>query len=133
MMRFSPYFKMEFERDRRFYSGRLKSVKYAVAGAIKLITTEHSIMSQFIIAVFMVIAGFYFKISATEWMFQTFAIGLVLSIEGLNTALEKLCDFVHPQFDARIGFIKDIAAGAVFFAALTAITIGLIIYLPKIL
>ncbi|HEU0137616.1 MAG TPA: diacylglycerol kinase family protein [Flavobacterium sp.] len=124
---------MEFERDRRFYSGRLKSLKFAVVGAYKLLTSEHSVMSQFFIAAVMTILGFVFEISVTEWMFQVLAIGLVLSIEGLNTAVEKLCDFVHPQFDARIGFIKDIAAGAVFFAALTAIAIGMIIYLPKIL
>ena len=59
------------------------------------------------------------------------AIGLVMSIEGLNTAVEKIADFIHPNYHERIGFIKDIAAGAVFFAAMTAIAIGLIIYLPK--
>ena len=76
---------------------------------------------------------FYFNISTTEWLFQTLAIGLVLSIEGLNTAVEKVADFIHPEYHERIGFIKDIAAGAVFFAAMTAIAIGLIIYLPKFL
>ncbi|MNE58282.1 Prokaryotic diacylglycerol kinase [compost metagenome] len=53
-----------------------------------------------------------------------------MSIEGLNTAVEKIADFIHPNYHERIGFIKDIAAGAVFFAAITAIIIGLIIYLP---
>jgi diacylglycerol kinase (ATP) len=62
---------------------------------------------------------------------QTLAIGLVLGIEGLNTAVEKVADFIHPDYHERIGFIKDIAAGAVFFAALTAIAVGCIIYLPK--
>jgi len=56
-----------------------------------------------------------------------------MSIEGINTAVEKIADFIHPDFHHRIGFIKDIAAGAVFFAALTAIAIGLIIYVPKFL
>jgi diacylglycerol kinase (ATP) len=56
--------------------------------------------------------------------------GLVLSIEGLNTAVEKIADFIHPDYHERIGFIKDIAAGAVFFAALTAIAVGCIIYFP---
>jgi len=81
----------------------------------------------------MVVAGFYFEISMTEWMLQTLAIGLVLGIEGLNTAVEKIADFIHPEFHEKIGFIKDIAAGAVFFAAMTAIAIGLMIYLPKVL
>jgi diacylglycerol kinase (ATP) len=88
-------------------------------------------MVQSTLAVLVTIAGFYFNISHEEWLFQTLAIGLVLSIEGLNTAVEKVADFIHPEFHKKIGFIKDIAAGAVFFAAMTAIAIGLMIYLPK--
>ncbi|RYJ44992.1 diacylglycerol kinase family protein [Flavobacterium beibuense] len=118
-------------KDNRFITGRLKSMVYAAKGAIKLLTTEHSIMVQFSIGILVTIAGFYFEISSTEWLFQIFAIGLVISIEGLNTAVEKIADFIHPQYNERIGFIKDIAAGAVFFAALTAIAIGIIIYYPK--
>lgn len=123
---------MEFQKDNTFFSGRLKSVSYALKGAIKLITTEHSVMVQFSLGILVTIAGFYFGISKTEWLFQTLAIGLVMSIEGLNTAVEKIADFIHPNYHERIGFIKDIAAGAVFFAALTAIVIGLIIYIPLI-
>jgi diacylglycerol kinase (ATP) len=121
---------MKFQKDNSFFTGRLKSIAFAVKGAVKLITTEHSIMAQFSIAIIMTIAGFYFTISKTEWLFQIFSIGLVLSIEGLNTAVEKVADFIHPDYHERIGFIKDIAAGAVFFAALTAIIIGGMIYVP---
>jgi len=124
---------MEFQKDNTLLTGRLKSVKYAYQGALKLITTEHSVMVQFSIGIIMTIAGFYFHISSTEWLVQTMAIGMVMSIEGLNTAVEKIADFIHPNYHERIGFIKDIAAGAVFFAALTAIAIGLIIYIPKFL
>jgi diacylglycerol kinase (ATP) len=124
---------MEFQKDTTFFSGRLKSMGYAFKGAVKLITTEHSVMAQFSIGILLIFLGVYFNITKTEWLFQTLAIGLVLSIEGLNTAVEKIADFVHPNFHERIGFIKDIAAGAVFFAAMTAIAIGIIIYLPKFL
>lgn len=124
---------MEFQKDNTFFTGRLKSIAYALKGAIKLATTEHSVMVQLSIGILMVIAGFYFEISTTEWMIQTLAIGLVLGIESLNTAVEKIADFIHPQYHEKIGFIKDIAAGAVFFAALTAIIIGLLIYVPKFL
>ncbi len=124
---------MEFQKDNTFFTGRLKSLKFALKGAIKLISTEHSVMVQFSLSIALIIAGFYFNITTTEWMFQTLAIGMVLSIEGLNTAVEKVADFIHPDYSQRIGFIKDIAAGAVFFAAMAAITIGLIIYLPKFL
>lgn len=113
-----------------FVTGRLKSFKYAFSGAYKLITTEHSIMVQFSLGVLLTIAGFYFDISKTEWLFQTLAVGLVLSIEGLNTAVEKIADFIHPDFHNKIGFIKDIAAGAVFFAAVAALAVGCIIYFP---
>lgn len=122
---------MEFQRDTKFLSGRFKSLGFALKGAIKLATTEHSVMVQSSIAVLLVFAGFYFEISHEEWMFQTLAIGLVLAIEGLNTAVEKVADFIHPEFHEKIGFIKDIAAGAVFFAAITAIIIGCFIYIPK--
>ncbi|WP_353083786.1 diacylglycerol kinase family protein [Flavobacterium sp.] len=123
---------MEFERDKTFLTGRFKSVGFAFKGAIKLISTEHSIMVQTSAAVLLVIAGFYFDISHEEWLIQTLAIGLVLGIEGINTAVEKVADFIHPEFHERIGFIKDISAGAVFFAAMAAIAIFSIIYIPKI-
>ena len=120
------------KQDHTFFTGRLKSLKFALLGAYKLITTEHSIMVQFSLGILVTIAGIYFDISKTEWLFQTLAVGLVLSIEGLNTAVEKIADFIHPDFHTRIGFIKDIAAGAVFFAAMTALLIGALIYVPII-
>lgn len=122
---------MEFEKDNSFITGRLKSVGFAVKGAIKLITTEHSVMVQFSLAILMIVAGFYFEIDRYEWMMQILAFGLVLGIESMNTGIEKMADFVHPEFHNRIGFIKDIAAGGVLFAAIAAIAIGLLIYVPK--
>ncbi|MFY8097153.1 MAG: diacylglycerol kinase family protein [Flavobacterium sp.] len=121
------------KQDNQFVSGRIKSIKYAVLGAYKLVTTEHSVMVQSSLAVMMTVAGFYFKISREEWMMQILVFGLVLAIEGLNTAVEKIADFIHPDYHERIGFIKDIAAGAVMFAAMSAIAVGALIYLPKLL
>lgn len=118
-------------KDNRFVRGRLNSVKYSFIGAYKLLTTEHSIMVQFFIGLVVTFAGFYFDISATEWMLQIMAIGLVVAVEGMNTVAEKIADFIHPDFHKKIGFIKDIASGAVFFAALAAVAVGLIIYYPK--
>lgn len=118
------------KKDNSFFTGRIKSVKYAVVGAYKLITTEHSVMVQFSVGILITILGFVFDITKTEWMFQTIAIGMVLATEGINTAVEKIADFIHPEFHERIGFIKDIAAGAVTFAAITAFTIGALIYIP---
>ena len=99
---------MKFEKDETLFTGRLKSIGFALKGAIKLITTEHSVMVQSSLAVLMTLAGFYFEIERVEWMMQILVFGLVLSIEGLNTAVEKIADFIHPDYHERIGFIKDI-------------------------
>ncbi|HPF97842.1 MAG: diacylglycerol kinase family protein [Flavobacteriaceae bacterium] len=115
-----------------FLMNRIRSVGYAFKGAFLLLKTEASIQIQFVIAILVTIAGFYFKISATEWIMQIFAIGLVMGIEGLNTAVESIADFIHPEHHKKIGFIKDISAGAVFIAAIVAIIIGFIIYFPKL-
>jgi diacylglycerol kinase (ATP) len=124
---------MKFQRDNSFFTGRLKSIGFAFKGAAKLITTEHSIIVQSCIALVLVIAGFVCNISRIEWMIQTLCIGLVLGVEGLNTAVEKIADFIHPDFHKKIGFIKDIAAGAVLFVAMTALAVLLMIYVPILL
>jgi len=114
-----------------FLRKRIKGVAFAFKGAILLLKNEASIQVQATIGIIVTIAGFYFNLSTTEWMFQIFAIGLVMSIEGINSAIEEIADFVHPDFHARIGYIKDVAAGAVFFASVVAIVIGCLIYIPK--
>jgi diacylglycerol kinase len=117
--------------ESNFILNRIKAVKYAAKGFWILITSEKSIIAQVIISLIMTIFGFVMQISATEWMFQFFAIGLVLVAESLNTAIEKMADFIHPEYHKKIGLIKDISAGAAFFAAIFAVIIGLIIYIPK--
>ena len=70
------------DKNDNFFIGRLKSVKYALKGVWLLITTEPSIKVQFLIAVLMTILGFIMHLSATEWMAQFLAIGLVLVAES---------------------------------------------------
>lgn len=114
-----------------FLRNRIRGVGYALRGAYLLVRTEASIKIQVFIALVATAAGFYFGISNTEWILQIFAIALVLGIESLNTAVEKIADYVQPEFDEKIGFIKDISAGAVMLVSIAASIIGLIIYLPK--
>ncbi|MBO6632693.1 MAG: diacylglycerol kinase family protein, partial [Psychroserpens sp.] len=111
---------------------RLKSVGYAFKGALFLIRTESSIKIQVVIAIAVTIAGIYFDISKTEWIAQTICVGLIMSIEGMNTAVEYMSDFVHPDRHETIGRIKDIAAGAVFIAAICAVIVAMFIYFPKL-
>ena len=116
-----------------FLRGRIRSVKFALKGMWLLLTTEASIKVQFFFAIIATIMGFYFQISATEWMIQLIAIALVLIAESLNTAIEKVADFVHPDYHEKIGFIKDIAAGGPSFAAIISLIIMGIIYVPRIM
>ena len=114
-----------------FIRSRVRSFKFAFRGFWLLIKTEASIKVQLALGILITILGLVMNLSTTEWLFQTFSIALVLTTESLNTSIEKLCDFVNPDYNKQIGFIKDIAAGAVTFAALFAVIIGLIIYWPK--
>lgn len=115
-----------------FLVNRIKSVGWAFKGAMLLIRTEASIKIQLVVALAVTAAGFYFNISKTEWLFQVSMIGLVMSIEGVNTAIEYIADFIHPELHASIGRIKDVAAGAVFIASIAAIIVAGIIYYPKL-
>lgn len=118
---------------KNFIWGRVRSIRFAFQGFFLLIRTEHAIISQLIIAGFFTGLGFYLGISKSDWMAQTLAIGLVLSTESLNTAIEKICDFIHPDYHPKIGIIKDVASGAVTFAALTSLVIACLIYFPYLL
>jgi len=116
-----------------FIKGRLKSFKYAFRGSYLLLKTEHSIMAQALIFSLIIILGFVVGITKQDWINQTLAMGLVLGIEGMNTAVEKLADFIHKESHPKIGFIKDISAGAVTFAAFTFVVVLAIIYIPYII
>lgn len=115
-----------------FFLKGIRSIGHAAKGAYRLITTEASIKVQFIIGLLMTVAGLYFDLSATEWIIQIFAIVLIMSLEGLNTAIEELADFIQPEWHEKIGLIKDLAAGAVFIFAVGSVIIGCMIYIPKI-
>ena len=116
-----------------FIVDRIKSIGYAFKGIWILLSSENSVKVQTSLSIGMTILGYLMNISATEWMFQIIAIGIVIATEGMNTAVEKIANFVEPKFDERMGEIKDVAAGAVAIASLAAIAIGLVIYIPKFL
>nr|WP_321486079.1 diacylglycerol kinase family protein [uncultured Draconibacterium sp.] len=119
-------------KENGFIKGRIKSFRYTFRGAFLLLKTEHSIMVQATICAVFVLIGFWIGLSRVEWIMQLFAIGLILTAESLNTAIEKLCDFVHPDYNEKIGFIKDISSGAMTFAVVASLLISLLIYYPYI-
>ena len=87
-----------------------------------------------IFALMAIVSCFVFKVNELEFIFVIFSIALVLITEAANTAFELLLDFVHgDRYHPDVKLLKDIIAGAVFIAALSAFVIGLIIFVPKII
>ncbi len=84
-------------------------------------------------AALVIVGGFYFAVSALEWVALLFAIGFVFVTEALNTAIEIDIDLTSPEYHPFARDTKDVAAAAVLISAITAAVIGLVIFLPKVL
>jgi diacylglycerol kinase len=112
---------------------RIKSFSFALKGILYAFKTQHNIWIHIIVMVFVITAGYIFKLSLIEWGLIVFAIGIVLVSELINTAIESLVDFISPNYDKNVGLIKDVAAGAVLISAIISVVIGFIIFLPKII
>ena len=110
----------------------IKSFACAFDGLKDCILHERNFRIQYIIAILMVIAGIFFSISISEWMIILLCFAVVLSFEIINSAIEKLCDLVCPDFNLTIKKVKDMSASAVLLSAIIAFVIGCIIFLPKI-
>ena len=112
---------------------RLRSFRYAFRGISFMVKTQHNFWIHLTIAALVIVAGFLFCISLTEWALIIFAIGLVLSAEAFNSAIEQLTDLLSPNIHPRAGRVKDLAAGAILITAMAAALIGLLIFVPKIM
>jgi diacylglycerol kinase len=112
---------------------RLQSFKHAFNGLRIVFKEEHNARIHLFAALCVIIAGFVLHVSTLEWIALTIAIGLVISIEIINSAIENIADFISPEKNDKIKLIKDLSAAGVLICALTALTIGLIIFTPKII
>lgn len=112
---------------------RLKSFVYAYEGIKLFLRAEPQALMHLVAAVSVIAAGCYFNINWHEWIAIAFAIGMVVVSEILNTAIEKLTDMVSPEINNKAKAVKDLAAGAVLVASITALVIGLIVFLPKLM
>lgn len=112
---------------------RIKSFHYAFTGLFELIKTEPNAQIHFIAAIVAVSAGFLFRISPAEWCVVLLAIALVWAAEAFNTVIEKLVDYLFPEYHETARIAKDISAGAVLICAIVAFICGLIIFLPKLI
>lgn len=110
---------------------RINSFAYALRGVREAAKSEVNIKIHLTVALLVVICGFAFRITVTEWMVVLLCFGLVLSMEIMNTAIETVVDLASPKQHKLAGKAKDLAAGAVLVAAIFAAICGLIIFIPK--
>lgn len=112
---------------------RAKSFRYALEGLKVLVSEEHNSRIHFVVSLLAMAAAFYFKISGLEWVALILCIGFVFALEIINSAIENLADFVEPNRHEAIKKIKDLAAASVLVGSITAASVGLIVFIPKIL
>lgn len=123
------------EEEKKNFSiiARIKSANHAWRGIGILIRTTPNIWGHILFGLLALYLGFILHISTVEWVLIVLCIGLVLVTETLNTAFEVDINLTSPEYHPYARDTKDIASGAVLLSVLTAMVVGLIIFLPKIL
>ncbi len=105
-----------------------KSFLNAFRGILLMLKTERNFQIEVVAFLINLILIFYFKLSTADTVFVLLASAGVLSAEIFNTGIERICDIIQPDFDKRIGFIKDISAGAVLLMTIASVITGIIVY-----
>lgn len=109
-----------------------KSFTYAIKG-IQLSLKQRNMKVLVASAFITILLGFFLKITISEWCVVLICIGIVLSLEIINTAIENFVDLVEPNHHPKAGAIKDLAAGAVLVFSIISAVIGITIFGKHIL
>jgi diacylglycerol kinase len=112
---------------------RGNSFSHAWRGINYMLKTEHNARVHLAAIVIAAVMGIWLRIEPAEWVAIAIVIGVVFVTELLNSAIEKLADMVEPEWNKKIGIIKDYSAGAVLVAAIVSVIAGGVIFLPKIM
>ncbi|HQV54346.1 MAG: diacylglycerol kinase family protein [Chitinophagaceae bacterium] len=111
---------------------RTKSFKYAFSGIRDFIIREHNARLHLAATVVVIVIAILLKVNYAEAILLTIVTGLVWICELINTAIEKVIDFITFEKLPPIKYIKDVAAAAVLVAAIVALITGCLIFIPKI-
>ncbi|MBA9025474.1 MULTISPECIES: diacylglycerol kinase family protein [Bacillaceae] len=109
-----------------------KSFGYAFSGIIQAIKSERNMKIHVVTALIVICFGFYFSLSGIEWLFILLAISGTITLEMVNSSIERAIDLATDQIHPLAKEAKDFAAGAVLIYAIFSVIIGIIIFLPKI-
>lgn len=109
-----------------------RSFRFAFKGLGWLLMHENNFKIHILVSIIVCSVGFWLQISTAEWHVVLLLIGMMLATEAFNSAIEQLCDALSPAYNPLIGRVKDLAAAGVLVVAITAVSIGSWIFLPKI-
>lgn len=108
---------------------RILSFKHAYEGILAAINEEPNLKFHLLIALLVIVAGFFLRISERDWIIVVILIGLIISVELTNTAIEAVVDAFSPSEHPGAKLAKDISAGAVLVVSITAAAVGIIVFL----
>ncbi|GEL78312.1 diacylglycerol kinase family protein [Tenuibacillus multivorans] len=108
-------------------------LRHAVNGLFTALRIDRNVRTHFVFMIIVLSSGILFKVTLIEWLFLLTAIALVIITELINTAIEIISDQMYPDYNAYAKQIKDISAAAVLVAAIFAIIVGFIIFVPRII
>ena len=111
----------------------LISFTYPIKGLRYAYNNEQNLAFDVGMALVVCILGVLFQINKYEWSILVLTIGLVISCELINTAIEAVVDLITEEYHPLAKVAKDTSAAAVFIFAIVAVTVGLIIFLPKLI
>lgn len=109
-----------------------RSFHYALRGLWYAFRHEHNFQIEVVFALLVFLLAFLFHLSLTEQSLLLITACVVLALELLNTAVERLVDMMKPRVHPYARVVKDIMAGAVLVSSLFALLIGCIIFFPRI-
>ncbi|MCS7091796.1 MAG: diacylglycerol kinase family protein [Patescibacteria group bacterium] len=110
----------------------IKSFGYALEGIKTAMKNEPNFRIHLAIALIILSAGFFFNLSAIEWIILAFTIFYVITMELLNTVIEAVVDLISPKYNPQAKIAKDVAAAGVLVASILSVIVGLILFTPKI-
>lgn len=110
----------------------INSFKYAFEGILYAFKYEQNLTVHACATILVIVFGFIYNISLVEWLVIFLIIGLVIATELINTSIEATIDLITDQTHPLAKVAKDTAAGAVLVFGFTAIIIGCIVFIPKI-
>jgi len=125
--------KISDAKEKHTFKALKKSFKYALNGVFTALSICRNLKIHYLVAFIAIASGFYFNITYLEFAIILLAITLVVTLEMINTALEKVVDLLTEKYHILALIAKDVSAGAVLIASIMAFIIGALIFGPYLL